>query len=158
MYDRMRADPYAAGAAAAAVAATMPGDPYAAVSAYGGQAAASANPYGSYGSAAYSAAAGGYGGGYGSGAVPGISRPSPYGAPGGGGMPGCKIIVEGLKPGTYWQPVKDFFKQYGYVTRADVSPDGIGSVSFDAHEGARNALAATGQMVAESVIRVRLDV
>lgn len=96
---------------------------------------------------------GGYGGGGGGGGGP---RGGFGGGGGGGSVPGTKILVEGLKPGTLWPPVKDFFKQFGFVTRADVTSEGIGHVQFDRAESARAALGAAGQMVVDAVVRVRL--
>mmetsp|Transcript_30522 Transcript_30522/g.74904 ORF Transcript_30522/g.74904 Transcript_30522/m.74904 type:complete len:99 (-) Transcript_30522:64-360(-) len=72
------------------------------------------------------------------------------------GGQGCRVVVEGLRPGTHWPPLKDFFKQFGFVTRADVGPDGVGSVTYESPDGAIKALGASGQMVADAPVRVYL--
>ncbi|KAM0787991.1 hypothetical protein ACM66B_006192 [Microbotryomycetes sp. NB124-2] len=94
------------------------------------------NPVG-YGAGGYGGGRGGYGGGY--------DRPPPPPrrdfAPR-GGRGGIKLKVSGLPSGTSWQDLKDFARQAGFVSSADVDRDDptVGYVTYPDRRDADYAL------------------
>jgi RNA recognition motif-containing protein len=74
-----------------------------------------------------------------------------------------KLLVHNLPSGTRWQPLKDFFRPFGTITRSDVSKssDGeavTGFITFADPTEAQNAIASlNGTMFDGNEIEVVID-
>eukprot|EP00960_Hanusia_phi_P042681 755655-Hanusia_phi.AAC.3 len=69
-----------------------------------------------------------------------------------------RLLIENIPRTIAWQTLKDLFKRFGNVVRADVYPDGQGTVVFDNPNDARNALTAmNGHLLEGNQIRIRLE-
>ncbi|BGP27257.1 splicing factor, arginine/serine-rich 4 [Rhodotorula toruloides] len=80
---------------------------------------------------------GGYGGGYGGPPSRGFDRPPPPRA-----GSGFRITIQGLREGTSWQDVKDFARQAGTVSFADVDrrDPTVGFVEYNSRYDAEDAV------------------
>lgn len=57
-----------------------------------------------------------------------------------------------------WQGLKDVFKRFGQVSRADVFADGVGSVTYDSPNDAREAVNGMNGYLLEGLqLRVRQE-
>ncbi|KAJ3165976.1 hypothetical protein HK101_012055 [Irineochytrium annulatum] len=95
---------------------------------------------------------------------PNTSNASPMGGGGGGATAGRVLFVGNLPFTVQWQELKDHFRQFGAVQRADVAQDGsgrnrgYGNVMMSTVEEARAAIAAlNGSEFQGRVIEVRED-
>ena len=74
-----------------------------------------------------------------------------------------KLLVHNLPPGTRWQPLKDFFRPFGTITRSDVSKSNddesvTGFITFADPTEAENAIASlNGTMFDGNEIEVVID-
>jgi RNA recognition motif-containing protein len=110
-------------------------------------------PSGRGGGRGAAAAAGGRGGGRGRG---GGGRGG-YGSGETGESSGLQLFVANLSYDTSWQDLKDHFKQYGDVERADARR-GVGTVRFTKNEDAQAAIdALNGVELHGRVLEVRMD-
>jgi len=71
---------------------------------------------------------------------------------------GNRIVIENLPRTIMWQGLKDLFKRFGNVSRADVFADGMGSVTYDLPNDARAASDGMNGYVLEGLqLRVRVE-
>merc|ERR1712194_702007 len=74
-------------------------------------------------------------------------------------IPGTQLFIGNLAPDCHWKDLKDIFKPFGDVKRADVfKKGGMGTVRFTKPEDANKAIETlNGTLFQEQEIEVRVD-